>query len=217
VLHVGGEVGVVLADHAGVHVPEQLRDVGDGNAVDKGLGRVAVPCRVTDDPFQVRQLLPQVSEPAPDAVAGESLLAPWPAEERPVGVLPHQPAGQLDHRRRQVEDAGLAGFRRRLVLGQGLDAEVEVDVGGRHRPQFARPRPGFQHGEHELAEVCVGDGGENRCPLLRREHAVAATLRRLLDRLDRVGLEQPLGVGPVEGPLDRDDGVVAGCSNTLNE
>jgi hypothetical protein len=95
------------------------------------------------------------------------------------------------------------------VLLEHPHAQFQVDVGGRHPPHLARPGPGLQHREDELAEVTVGDRPQDLLALLGREHAVAVALRRLLHGLDRVGLQHPLGVGPVEGPLHGDDGVTA--------
>jgi hypothetical protein len=93
VLRVAGQVGVVGRHHRGVYVAEEFRHLGDPHAVHEGRGRKTMACDVGNDPLQVRQLLPQQTEAAADAVLGEAALRehavdadpPHRREQRPLG------------------------------------------------------------------------------------------------------------------------------------
>jgi hypothetical protein len=89
--------------------------------------------------------LPQPAEPTTNGLSGIGLAAAEAAEERPLRVLQHKPLGQIDHRRRQVNYAGItrafAGF---VLLGrEHSGAKVDIYVGGRDSPGLARPAAGF--------------------------------------------------------------------------
>jgi hypothetical protein len=66
---------------------------------------------------------------------------------------------------------------------------------------------GLPHRREEVAELLIDDRGEELPPLLGRDDPLPPDGGRLAQAPERVLLDEPLAVGPVEGPLDADDGV----------
>src|SRR5262249_32084142 len=114
------------------------------------------------------------------------------------------------HARGQVDDARPAGLFAGLVFVEDPQAVFQVDVLGGDAGDLGGPAAGRLQGEDEVPELLVLDGREDLLPLGLREDAVAAPGGRLADLLDRVGSQDPLGLGPVAGPLDGGDGAAAG-------
>src|SRR5262249_56847036 len=113
-------------------------------------------------------------------------LAAGGPKNRPLRVGRHQPPGQLLHRRREVDDAGLAGLAHRLVPGEYPGGAVAGHIVGRDRQDLPGPAAGVEQGEDELSELLVADRLQDVFTLLGREHALAAATGRDLNAPERV-------------------------------